>query len=88
MDYNQFEKEIDTIISNNINKMLSEENFKEIFQLVADNLPSEMTITQNEFDNICQISAAVSKGVSKHIVYATLDSLHQINELRDNLSHQ
>lgn len=80
---NDFSDSVDKIISENIEQAISESNIREIFELIASDLNSNnpANISQEEFEKIAQISAAIGKGIAKHTVYATLESLHQINQL-------
>ena len=77
----QYEKQVDKIISDNINDDLSEENLNEIIEITAKLVnESHLQLTNEQFEAITQISLAISKAVSKSIVYATIESLHEISE--------
>ena len=79
----EYSKHVDKIISDNVNNMLNIDKFNEVFELTLKEINKEnIEITQKEFENICQISSAIVKGMSKHIIYATLESINQINSTR------
>lgn len=77
----QYTQHVDKIISDNINNCLSEEKLNEIVEITAKLVnESHLQLTNEQFEAITQISLAISKAVSKSIVYATIESLHEINE--------
>lgn len=77
----QYTQHVDKIISDNINNCLSEEKLNEIVEITTKLVnESHLQLTNEQFEAITQISLAISKAVSKSIVYATIESLHEINE--------
>lgn len=81
-NFEQYERHVDKIISDNLNKMLGEPQITGAIELISKELEidNNPNFTKQEFEKIALISTAIVKCLSKHIVYATLESLHQINE--------
>ena len=80
-------QKVDEIISHSVNHFLDEQRIREVFEKVGDAVTADkqFSISPIEFEKICQVSAAVVKGMAKHIVYATLESIHEINNaMEDN----
>lgn len=84
MQYKSFEeyrKHVDNIISDNINKFLSDDKLNEIVEITTTIAnENHLQLTNEQYEAIIQISLIVSKAVAKHTVYATIESLHDINE--------
>lgn len=84
----RYEKHVDKIISDILNDFIDDNRMKEIYEGVADALNESNTrVTQDDFKMIVQVSGLVTKAMSKSIVYATIESLHKINESLPNREH-
>lgn len=72
---------VDSIISKNLNDYIDDDRLRETCQAVAEALNSgDAAVSQDEFEKIFQVSSLVVKALSKPIVYAAIESLHEIND--------